>query len=431
MAEISSNFRPEDFQHLLGTEETTAPPPVNNFGNDRPLLSPDMETPVAETVEDDTSYPSLEVTRVHIPDELPQSPSQEVEEDSATILSKALQGMSEQEVARVLAALADGTKGSTETEEVIDSDVDEEEVTEAAVVRPRRGWRKILATLGIGTSLSAEEKEENLWVDVIRKPLHFPSVIGVTSFKGGCGKTTSSIMMSLAIAQARPQSRVIVVDLDPSGNLVTRAKGKQGADVQGYVAAVKGGSTDPYGFVIDHLPNLDIMGSRLHATTPELSAKEVVMVVESLMRHYDVVVLDMPQRTDAHAYTAMLAMLDVVVFLFEAKEDALATVADTRVILDNPATAHLIDRRVVAFNHARPQSSNGHFNPGEVVDHLLNVERAEVVELGYSENLFWPGPIDEPVIGHTDYPRFVQLAAASINMIGDAPPVTRPSILNK
>lgn len=439
MAEFSTNsFRPEDFKHLLKPQEPEAPVPSPTFGQERPSLSKDMEKPVtpADPDKDPDAGRNREVTRVRLPDTMPQAPSTDTAHDPASELSKVLNKMSEEERALFIKSLggqpgnAGPAPAETDAEDPEESHDNSLEDAEEAVARPVKGWRKILAAFGIGTTLSAEEMEEALWVNVIRKPVTFPTVIGVTSFKGGCGKTTSSAVMGLSIAQSRPDSRVIIVDLDPSGNLATRARGKQSADVQGYAAAVAAGSTDPYAFTSRVEHNLDILGSRLNINDPELTPAEVVIVIEGLMQHYDFVIVDMPQRTDAHSYTAMLAMLDVVVFLFEAKDDALSTVMGTRTVLESPATEHLIDRRIIAFNHARPQSrSEGRFNPGDTVDHLLNVEQAEVVELSYAEDLFWAGPLDEPVIGSDKFRRFVQLTAAAINMIGDHPPASRPSLL--
>lgn len=447
MAEITSGFNPEDFKHLLNKDEPPAPP-VQSVIPDRPALVADMETPISSTpppAADDPADHYIDPVRVTVPDTLPQAPSSDQDPadtgDLSSALARMLAGLSDEERQAFITSLSGAAPApavaapEVERVEHLPRQASErEDPVDPEIIRPRRGWRRLLSSIGINVSASPEELEEQMWVDVIRSDIGFPAVIGVSSIKGGSGKTTTSVVMGHALSQARPHSRIVVVDMDPSGNLAQRTRSRQKADVQNYASSVAAGSADPYAFVLPAADNLDFLGSRMDPLTPELTPNEVVLVIEGLMQHYDFVIVDMPQRTDSHSYTAMLSMLDVVVYLFEAKNDALATVGDTRTILDAPATRHLIPRRVIAFNHSRPRardiSPGDHFNPGEVVDHLLTVEEVEVVELGYNVNLFWSDPIEETVLGSDGYRRFVQLTAAAVNMVGDTPPASRPSLLN-
>lgn len=275
------------------------------------------------------------------------------------------------------------------------------------------------------------EDEVELWMDVLERPINRPVVCGFTSFKGGCGKTSLSTITASVIKQCRPEDRVVVVDMDPSGNLVNRAKGTQYADVQGYVAAIDRGEYDPAPFTMSGGDGVDIIGSRIDPLEKDLTAPEVIQLVEVLVRYYDVVILDMPQRMDNNAYKALLLMLDVVTFVFEAKNDALKSVESVVPVLKQNQADYLIDRRIIAFNNTSIVSSKTeHFRPEETVDHLINKENVEVVELPFADSLRNSGILERDSVPNREYNKFVQLAAAIINSIEDNRSIGKPTVLN-
>lgn len=275
------------------------------------------------------------------------------------------------------------------------------------------------------------EDEVELWMDVLERPLNRPVVCGFTSFKGGCGKTSLSTITASVIKQCRPEDKVVVVDMDPSGNLVNRAKGTQYADVQGYVAAIDRGEYDPSPFTMSGGDGVDIIGSRIDPLEKDLTAPEVIQLVEVLVRYYDVVILDMPQRMDNNAYKALLLMLDVVTFVFEAKNDALKSVGSVVPVLKQNQADYLIDRRIIAFNNTSIVSSKTeHFRPEETVDHLINKENVEVVELPFADSLRNSGILERDSVPSREYNKFVQLAAAIINSVEDSRSIGKPTVLN-
>lgn len=275
------------------------------------------------------------------------------------------------------------------------------------------------------------EDEVEIWMDVLERPLNRPIVCGFTSFKGGCGKTSLSTITASVIKQCRPDDKVIVVDMDPSGNLVNRARGTQYADVQGYVAAIDRGEYDPSPFIMNGGDGIDIIGSRIDPLTKDLTAPEVIQLVEVLVHYYDIVVLDMPQRMDNNAYKALLLMLDVVTFVFEAKNDALKSVNSVVPVLKQNQADYLIDRRIIAFNNTSIVSSKTeHFRPEETVDYLINKENVEVVELPFADSLRNTGILERDTVPSKEYNKFVQLAAAILNSVEDIRSVGKPTVLN-
>lgn len=293
---------------------------------------------------------------------------------------------------------------------------------------PREGFlSRIAKNLRLKSENDAQE-----WMEVLERPVQRPVVLGFTSFKGGCGKTSLSVITAAILRQCRPDDRVVIVDMDPSGNLVNRARGAQYADVQGYVAAIERQDYDPGPFVMDAGGGIDVIGSRIDPLSKDLVAREVIELVEVLTHYYDIVILDMPQRMDTNAYKALLLMLDVVTFVFEAKNDALASVESVIPVLRQNQADYLVDRRVVAFNNTSIVSSKTEkFDPQETVQRLVYDEGVEVVELPFADSLRNGGVLDRKTVPSREYNKFVQLAAAIINTIEDVRSVAKPAVLHE
>ncbi|RTL63785.1 MAG: hypothetical protein EKK42_27215 [Pseudonocardiaceae bacterium] len=93
---------------------------------------------------------------------------------------------------------------------------------------PRRGLRALLwrASGGrISVGASARELAEHVHLDKIRTPLTGWHTITVASSKGGVGKTTTSALLGLTLAEHRGD-RVVTLDANPdAGNLAQRLLG--------------------------------------------------------------------------------------------------------------------------------------------------------------------------------------------------------------
>lgn len=429
----SSSINPEDFRHLLAEEPTPTPPtPATSM----PLqISEDMEKPIGgddETVvsEPEMSSSSPSVSATHFVEELPIEPdesdaslemlSQLTPEQIQSLLTIA-QGKVPQSrpvpgTESITSGNEDTVDSNTAVEDAVDEDVQEE------VILPKRGWRRFAAKLGLPISPTQAEIEEAMWERVVRTPINHSVVIGSTSLKGGCGKTTASVMMATVIKRANPDASVVIADLDPTGNVVNRAKSPQVADIQTYVEAIKQGALDPKPYVVPTYDGVDILGARMDVTKNSLSQQEAVAVIESLSKFYGYVIVDMPYFTDKDmAYPAMLAMLDVVVFLFESKNDSLETLKNMNPILHMTDNDYLVPRRVVAFNHTKPSSQADNFDPTGYIEPLLEDEEIEVVELPYDDHLYWSDAIEGDQIGDNRYRQFLQLAAAALYLVDRSP----------
>lgn len=316
-------------------------------------------------------------------------------------------------------ALLETIKKSPEKyQSLLDSVEDTEREPEQAPVprdeRKQSGFQALLKRLGLGKKTNPYIEQ---WMEILERPISRPIVIGVTSFKGGCGKTTLSSMLSTVLKRARPDDHIVAVDMDPSGNLANRAKGKQQADIQDYIRSIRTGSLDPSPFTLETPDGVDILGSRLSAVDKEPSPREVVGALECLEDYYDIVVVDMPHRSSTKSYAALLHMLDVVVFVFEAKNDAIASVYDVMPVLEDAQCKYLTSRLVVAFNHtAIVGSKTAEFDSNDVVEDLIDMQ-VETLILPYDDHLRDAGVLDGMALPERKYQQFVQLGAQVINSV--------------
>jgi len=159
-------------------------------------------------------------------------------------------------------------------------------------------------------------------------------VIAVANQKGGVGKTTTAINVATSIA--RTGRRVLLIDIDPQGNL-TSGIGLRGQRATGgtvYEALLSDG-TDPTAFLVaTSVPTMSLMPTDRHLTGAEIELvpledreRRLKRVVEPLRSLFDFVFIDCPPSLGLLTLNALVAA-DAVLIPLHCEYFALEGLAD-------------------------------------------------------------------------------------------------------
>ena len=174
-----------------------------------------------------------------------------------------------------------------------------------------------------------------------------PRILAVVNQKGGVGKTTSTVNLAAALAQAG--KRVLLVDLDPQGN-ATMGSGIDKRTLSRTVYHVLLGLGELGGIRVraerggyDLLPaNRDLAGAEVELVELESRETRLKSALERVAADYDFILIDCPPSLSLLTVNALAAAQRVLIpmqceyYALEGLSDLVGTIKRVRANL-NPA----------------------------------------------------------------------------------------------
>jgi len=175
-----------------------------------------------------------------------------------------------------------------------------------------------------------------------------PRVVAVTNQKGGVGKTTTTINLAASLALA--DQRVLLVDVDPQGNLTSGVgqKGKSGQAGTLYEALTRTEPIDPTQFLVSTsvdrmmlMPaDRNLTGAEIELVTLPQRESRLRDVLAPLRASFDYIFIDCPPSLGLLTLNALVAADAVLIplhceyFALEGLADLVSTLRRVRAALN-------------------------------------------------------------------------------------------------
>jgi MinD-like ATPase involved in chromosome partitioning or flagellar assembly len=291
------------------------------------------------------------------------------------------------------------------------------ELTEDSIVRhrgdvPGRGWRRAVY-VGSGHLInpgpSPQELARQDWLRRVRRPLPGFHQIGVTSIKGGVGKTTVAACLGLVMAENRGD-RVIVLDANPdAGTLADRLTGESSVTVRDLLNNLNNtrSLTDVAHFT-SLVGRLQVLASEQDpAMSDAFNREEYERVCQVLTRFYNVLITDSGTGLVHSAMEGTLALANSLVIVGAPTVDGASRASKTLDWLRAHGHEGRAARAIVVLSCDR---SSAEIDRERLLEHFQARCRA-VVQVPHDPHLATGGRINLHALQEPTRDAFLEIAA--------------------
>ncbi|MBF6246316.1 AAA family ATPase [Nocardia elegans] len=280
-----------------------------------------------------------------------------------------------------------------------------------AQLKSTSGMRGALNKVGFNLGLSPAEQRTEDRRARIRRQLNAPYQIAVISVKGGVGRTTIAATLGSTFAGLRPD-RVVAVDANPDfGDLPSRtAPHPYGLTLRDMAQAANlDAFSAVHSFTSINNADLAVLASPWSTESIEaLSGQEFGVAVETLRRHYNLLVVDCGTGVLDSITQMVLKTSDAIVVVTPPTVGGVKGAVATLNWLNSHGLQHLIAGSVVAIVHQQPVKPTVEV---EQIEKLFATAQRPTRVVPYDEHLAEGGEIDLRLLDKTTLLAFEELAA--------------------
>lgn len=216
------------------------------------------------------------------------------------------------------------------------------------------------------------------------QPLATPIVIGVTSFKGGVGKTTISTALAITAGYLRHR-KTLHIDSDLHGAAAKRATGTIVEDITRAAHILTNNPTLGVSNFVTPGDHADFLAAPNSLSNGPVTPEQLATIIASAKRdNYDIIIIDFPIASVGQWWETSLKLCDTLIMVGDAHSvDSVHRFTETLPWLSTVHADHLNDRLTLVVSHTAKDRKNA-FSVEEWVKFAQDNWKAEALEMPYS-----------------------------------------------